>query len=482
MGEGFRILTLGNMNQNLRNMEFPWPSPVVSMGNDMVAQVKSGMEYPFGEVIHAHAGDPQGFGQKPITFFQQVTALCLNPELINLGIFPEDVVSRAQFILNNFKGHSVGSCSESAGSSGIRFQVAKYIEERDGIPANIDDIFLSSGATDAVRMVLSLVNSSSGVKQPGVMIPCPQYPLFSATLAEYGMYQINYYLDEEHEWGIDVDEMKKSVKEAKAVCEPRALVVINPGNPSGYVLNRTEIEDIIKFAFEENLFLIVDEVYQYNVYEEGMSFISFKKVISEMGAPYSQMELSSFMSGSKGYMGECGVRSGYCELINLDDGVNKMLRKLLMAKLCPTLLGQAVMYCITNSPKLGEPSYETFVQEKAAIIESLKQRAEFVYKELNSMEGMECRKIVGAMYAYPRIFLPEKALEEANALDQAPDELYTMRLLERNGVCVIPGCLFGQKPETYHFRLTFLPQMDKLQEIIRRIKDFHIYFMEKYKE
>ena len=102
--------------------------------------------------------------------------------------------------------------------------------------------------------------------------------------------------------------------------------MINPGNPTGQVLTRDNIESVIKFAYTEHLFIFADEVYQHNVYDENSAFHSFKKakkiclfqfvkfivvtvqVIMEMGSPYSEMEIASFMSCSKGYMGECGMR------------------------------------------------------------------------------------------------------------------------------------------------------------------------------
>lgn len=474
------ILTEETINQNLKNMEFPWPSPVVSRGNYIEKEIHKGKKFPFPDVIHAHAGDPQGMGQKPITFFQQTVSLCIHPELMEDNRFASDVKQRAKTILENCKGHTIGSYTDCAGMEVVRRQVAQYIEERDGVPSNYEDIFLSSGATDAVRVILFLLNCSTSEKPPGVMIPIPQYPLFSSTVAEYGMYQISYYLNEEKQWALDVEELRRAINESRDYCDPRALVIINPGNPSGFVLSRDDIEDIVKFAYEENLFILADEVYQYNVYDSALQFYSFKKIMYEMGAPYDEMELASFMSGSKGYMGECGARSGYCEVINLDPLVKELLMKLLRSKMCPSLLGQIITYCITNPPRPDEPSHNLFVKQKTEILKSLKERAEFCYQQLNSVKGLSCNKVVGAMYVYPKIDLPPKALKEAQERNQSPDEFYAMHLLEEAGICVIPGCLFGQIPGTYHFRLTFLPQMDKLKEIISRIIKFHVNFMARY--
>ncbi|KAF8791160.1 alanine aminotransferase 1-like isoform X1 [Argiope bruennichi] len=476
------ILNKENINQNLRNMEFPWPSLVVSRGNEIEKDLRTGKKYPFKEVIHAHAGDPQGMGQKPITFFQQIVSLCVNPDLLQSDFFPSDVKQRAITILENCRGKSIGSYSDCCGMKIVRQQVARFIQQRDGIPASYEDIFLSSGATDALRIVLYLFCNSSEDKPPGVMVPIPQYPLFSSTVTEYGMYQISYYLNEEKQWALDVSELQRAINESKPYCDPKVLVIINPGNPGGFVMSRTDIESIIKFAYEENLFIMADEVYQYNVYDPEVKFYSFKKIMTEMGPPYNLMELSSFMSASKGYMGECGARSGYCEIVNLDDEIKDLLIRLISARMCPPLLGQIIMYCITNPPQCNEPSYEQFEKEKNSIIQSLKERAEYCYKKFNSVEGLSCNKVVGAMYVYPRIHLSQQAIQKAFEQNLRPDEFYAMEMLLDCGVCIIPGCLFGQKPQTYHFRLTFLPQMDKLKIIVEKILKFHVKFMDEYRD
>lgn len=91
-----------------------------------------------------------------------------------------------------------------------------------------------------------------------------------------------------------------------------------------------------------------------------------------MGAPYSGMELASFMSCSKGYMGECGLRGGYAEVINMDPKVKAMYLKAISAMLCPTVLGQATLDTVVNPPQKGEPSYEQFMKEKNSVLDSLK--------------------------------------------------------------------------------------------------------------
>ncbi|KAJ8949003.1 hypothetical protein NQ314_008309, partial [Rhamnusium bicolor] len=336
-------------------------------------------------------------------------------------------------------------------------------------------------ASDAIKNVLKLLICDVNGKKPGVMVPIPQYPLYSASLAEFNMHQIGYYLDESQNWGLDIAELQRAVSEARKVSNPRAIVVINPGNPTGQVLSRDNIEEIIKFAYKEKLFLFADEVYQHNVYAEGSKFYSFKKVLTEMGEPYSSIELASFMSCSKGYMGECGLRGGYAEVLNMDPAVKAMYLKAISAMLCPTVLGQACLDTIMNPPTKGEPSYDLFIKEKTDVLDSLKVRAKMVADTFNSIEGFSCNPVQGAMYAFPQIKLPEKAIEAAKKAGKVPDAFYAFELLESTGICIVPGSGFGQQPGTYHFRTTILPQPEKLKAMLDKFAEFHANFLKKYK-
>ncbi|KAL1431797.1 hypothetical protein MTO96_013899 [Rhipicephalus appendiculatus] len=221
--------------------------------------LKAGKKFNFTEVIRANIGDCHAMGQVPLTFFRQVIAACAKPDLMKGDLFPADVKSRAQNILECCGGKSVGAYSDSAGVEIIRKHVAEYISQRDGVNAKYEDVLLSTGASESVRSVLNLLN--------------------------YGVHQINYYLDEENDWALSMKELERSLNEAKKVCNPRGLVVINPGNPTGAVLTEQNIKEVIEFAYKHKLFLMADEVYQHNIYAEGAAFHSFRKIMHNMGPP-----------------------------------------------------------------------------------------------------------------------------------------------------------------------------------------------------
>lgn len=480
-----KVLTPEMVNMGIKVMSYAVRGPLAIRAVELEKEIQAGVKKPFASVIKANIGDAHAMGNRPITFIRQVMALMTHPPLLDTeGIFPEDAKERARGILAGCRGGSVGSYTDSPGMEIIRRHVADYMTKRDdGAPADWRNVMLCAGASEGIRSVMKLMTNPGGAssrRRPGVMIPIPQYPLYSASLAEYSMEQVGYYLDESRNWALDVQELERSIREAKSRCIVRAIVVINPGNPTGQVLTRENIEAVIKFAQKEKLFIFADEVYQHNVYAVGSEFHSFKKVMTEMGAPYCDMEVASFMSCSKGYMGECGMRGGYAEVVNMDPDVMAMLQKSISAKLCPTVLGQSCMDIVADPPRPGEPSYESWLAEKEGNLASLARRAALVASALNTIPGFSCNTVQGAMYAFPQMQLPPRAVEAAAQAGQFPDVFYAFQLLEATGICVIPGSGFGQATGTFHFRTTILPQEPMLVDMLDRLKQFHIRFLEQY--
>ncbi|PWA25392.1 hypothetical protein CCH79_00005435 [Gambusia affinis] len=476
-----KVLTIDNMNPTVKKVEYAVRGPIVQRAVELEKELSEGMKKPFAEVIRANIGDAQAMGQQPITFFRQVLALCSYPDLLSDSTFPEDAKSRACRILNSCGGNSMGAYSASQGIGSVRQDVARFIERRDGgVPCNPDNIYLTTGASDGIVTMLKLLVCGEGATRTGVMISIPQYPLYSAALADLSAVQINYYLNEEKCWSLDISELQRALDEARLHCNPRALCIINPGNPTGQVQSRECIEDVIRFAAKERLFLMADEimftpnirhcvpysqVYQDNVYAEGCQFHSFKKVLFEMGPEYSEtVELASFHSTSKCYMGECGFRGGYMEIINMDDDVKDQLTKLFSVRLCSPVPGQALMDLV----------------ERTTTLSALAEKAKLTEQVLNTVEGIRCNPVQGAMYSFPCITIPERAIQEAKKLGQQPDMFYCMKMLEETGICLVPGSGFGQREGTYHFRMTILPPKDKLKILLNNVKEFHQRFTQQY--
>ena len=322
-------------------------------------------------------------------------------------------------------------------------------------------------------------------KNLGFLIPIPQYPLYTASIALNNATPIGYFLDEANDWSTDPKQIRNLIaeNEAKGI-DVKSLVIINPGNPTGAILSESDITELINISAEHGLVVIADEVYQENVFQG--KFVSVKKVLAKLlqqnPEAYKNVQLVSLHSTSKGVSGECGQRGGYMELVGFSKEVQDVIFKLASINLCPVVTGQALVELMINPPQKGLPSYELYEKEVSAIHKSLNERATRLHEAFTKMTDVECNKPQGAMYLFPRLNFTEstypKLYESSKAADMSVDEFYSSELLENTGICCVPGSGFGQVPGTHHVRTTFLPPGT---EWISRWEKFHQKFVDQYK-
>ncbi len=257
-----KVLTLDTLNPAVKNVKYAVRGQVVIRALELQKELESSScTLPFQKVIRANIGDCHATGQKPITYLRQLMALCVYPDLLESDAFPEDVKEKARRILKDCGGGSVGSYTHSSGLPVVRKAVAEFITKRDeGLPCNADDIYLTTGASGGIKTVMKLLLNAHDKKPAGFMIPIPQYPLYSATISEFSAEQVGYYLCEENNWGLSVEELERAYQSSLDRCEPRAICIINPGNPTGQVLSLENIQAIIKWAHSKRLFILADEV------------------------------------------------------------------------------------------------------------------------------------------------------------------------------------------------------------------------------
>ncbi|MCE1228200.1 MAG: aminotransferase class I/II-fold pyridoxal phosphate-dependent enzyme [Firmicutes bacterium] len=448
-------IQLKDLGRAVLETEYAVRGPIVARAQELEREGR--------EIIYCNIGNPQALEQKPITYLRQVLALAQYPALLEqaANLFPSDVLETAKALLKGSR-HGLGAYSESKGIRFIREAVAQFIHERDGIPTDPEAIYLTDGASKGVQTALRILISDPS---DGIMIPIPQYPLYSATITLYEGKQVNYYLDEQHNWKLSKAMLEMSLQEAKRYgVKVKAICVINPGNPTGNLLDHDNIAMVIDFAKAHNLAILADEVYQENVYLPGDKFTSFAKVMHEKHE--KDVSLFSFHSCSKGFLGECGQRGGYMEIRNIPADVVAQITKLQSVSLCSNLTGQVATYCMVRPPKPGEPSHDLYVQERDGILNEMKKRAVILAEGLNQVPGVQCNVVAGAMYAFPRIQIPEGRT----------DAEYCLSLLEATGICVVPGTGFGQVPGTAHFRTTILPPTHQMREVVERFKTFHVNY------
>jgi aspartate/methionine/tyrosine aminotransferase len=204
----------------------------------------------------------------------------------------------------------------------------------------------------------------------------------------------------------------------------------------------------------------------------------------------TEVSLFSLHSVSKGFLGECGHRGGYLELRNVPDDATQEFIKLQSISLCANLSGQLATYLMVSPPRQGEESYQTYIRERDDILASLKAKAEILGRGLSRIEGMSVDIPQGAMYAFVRFELPPErdvdlsAMSDEQRLQYAAkrDSDYCLALLEETGICVVPGSGFGQLPGTLHFRTTFLPPQDEIEQLIVRLREFHEHYVHELQE
>jgi len=470
------------VNQNILEMEYAVRGPI--------AQRAAELENQGRKIIPCHIGNPQALGQTPLTYNRQVLSLVEDPskikrerelkslfeetpycDLKESDFIPDDILALSENILVKMKAGGTGAYTESKGERFIREAVARFIDRRDGVTesqgaaSDPDKIFLTSGASQGVKFVIDLLISGH---DDGIMIPIPQYPLYSATIKKAGGLQVNYYPDEDSGWTFDKNLLVEAyAKAASAGVNIKGIVVINPGNPTGAVLDHQSIRTVIEFAEQHNLAILADEVYQENVYSG--EFISFAKALGSDRVP-----LFSYHSISKGFNGECGHRGGYLEVRNPQkiEGTNldfaDLLTKQASVSLCANTAGQLLTYLMVTPPSADTPSSSLFFEERQRILGELENKAAIIREAFNQMEGVECFGKTGAMYLFPRL----------NTLPAGKTDFdYCMGLLEETGLCTVNGGGFGQKSGTNHLRIAFLPPEELLAEVLPKWIEFHHNFL-----
>ncbi|MFA7710724.1 MAG: aminotransferase class I/II-fold pyridoxal phosphate-dependent enzyme, partial [Candidatus Neomarinimicrobiota bacterium] len=258
-----------------------------------------------------------------------------------------------------------------------------------------------------------------------------------------------YLLNESTGWQIDFEELEKRVN-----AHTRAIVVINPNNPTGAIYNRESLLNIIKFARRHNLVIFADEIYD--------KLLMDSKTHTSIAALSKDVPVVTFGGLSKNYIMP-GWRVGWAIFYDPSQVMTdyrKAIDKLLRARLCANHPQQYMVAPALNGDDAHLPE----------VIRKLTIRRDITYNMLNAIPGISCIKPEAAFYAFPKVQLP------ANL----SDEQFVLELLEETGVLVVYGSGFGQKPGTHHFRIVFLPDENILSQSYTLIGEFTERFYRKY--
>jgi alanine-synthesizing transaminase len=304
------------------------------------------------------------------------------------------------------------------------------------------DLFITSGVSECIELCLTaLVDTGAEV-----LTPSPGYPLYSAVLAKLQAHNVPYYLDEDNNWEPDTDDIKR-----KITPRTRALVLINPNNPTGSRYSRGTLEEIIRLSLKHNFVIFSDEIYDKLVLdgEDSLSIASLSEdapVITMNGLSKSYL-VPGFRIGWAVVTGKKEAMSAYVEAIN----------KFLRARLC----------AVTPLQYAVKPALEGSQEHIGEIKAKLRRRRDITYERLNAIPNISCVKPTAAFYAYPRLHIEESDLE------------FVTGLIQETGVVVVHGDGFGQRPGTRHMRVVFLAQEDYLERAFSRIEEFMVKRVQK---
>jgi aspartate/methionine/tyrosine aminotransferase len=306
---------------------------------------------------------------------------------------------------------------------------------RRGMPVSPDHVVLTSGTSEGIELALGALADEGDE----VLVPVPTYPLYTAVLAKLGARAVHYHLDPSNGWQPDLDDIRRLITPAT-----RALVVIDPNNPTGAVYPDATRRALLKIASDHNVPILADEVY---------GELGYNGPIAPMASLDPEAPVIAFSSLSKAYLAP-GWRAGWLA-VGRSGRMNDVLvaiRKLADGRLCSP---GPMQHAITAALTMDRSHQQVF-------IDALKERADVSLARLNAIDGITCVKPESAFYAMPKVDLPAGVT----------DEDYIVSLLRATGVLCVYGSGFGLPAEDGFFRVVFLASPGELHEIYDLIAGF----------
>lgn len=362
------------------------------------------------QVVYLNIGDPQAYGFRP------------PPHIV-------DAVARA--LRESFTGYS-----HSGGLHAARSAVAAYATAL-GAPVTAEQVLITSGASEAADLVLTaLVNDGDEVLLPG-----PGYPIYPAILSKLGAIARFYRLQSARSWQPDIEEIDSLITN-----RTRALVLINPNNPTGSIIPDETSKQILELAARHKLLVIADEVYRDLCFEKQPTSASV--LAQEIDVPLITLE-----SLSKTHLVP-GWRVGWMRYTHEGQmrDLTAAIGRLASGRLCsPTPAQYAVA-----------PALEGSREFQRAFLHELKKRRDLCVDLIRKSQGLSCEIPAAAFYLMIR----------AEKLDGRTDEQFVLDLLEETGVLFVHGSGFGMDPEQGYFRMVYLADEPTLEDVFGRIDRF----------
>ncbi len=348
---------------------------------------------------------------------------------------PDEIVQDMIRNMSNAAGYT-----DSKGLFAPRKSIMHYSQEKKIAGVTIDDIYLGNGASELIVMSMNaLLNSGDEV-----LVPAPDYPLWTAAVSLSGGRPVHYMCDEQADWYPDIDDIRK-----KITSNTRAIVVINPNNPTGALYPRELLEQIVELARQHQLIVFADEIYDKVLYDGNVH-----NSIASLADDVLFITLNGL---SKNYR-SCGYRAGWMivsgEKRHAKDYIEG-LNMLASMRLCANVPGQ---FAIQTA--LG--GYQS-INDLVAPGGRLTRQRDLAHKLLTDIPGVTCVKPKSALYMFPRLDPQMYPIED--------DQQFAYELLAEERVLIVQGTGFNW-PTPDHFRVVFLPNVDDLEVAFGRIAHF----------
>jgi alanine-synthesizing transaminase len=348
---------------------------------------------------------------------------------------PDEIIQDVIRLLPSSQGYC-----ESKGLYSARKAVMQHYQKHGLLDADIEDIYLGNGVSELISMSMqALLNNGDEV-----LIPAPDYPLWTASVSLSGGKPVHYICDEQSDWFPDIDDMR-----AKITRNTKAIVVINPNNPTGAVYSRELLQQIVALAEEHNLVILADEIYDKILYDDAKHIHLSTLTESVLCVTFNGLSKAYRLAGFRvGWMILSGAKHRARDYIEGLDILSSM-------RLCSNVPAQhAIQTCLG-----GYQSINDLILPRGRLLE----QRDTAYRLLNQIPGVSCSKPKGAIYMFPKLD-PKKFVIEN-------DEKLVLDFLRQEKILLVQGSAFNW-PHTDHLRVVFLPRKDDLSHALERLGEF----------
>ena len=348
---------------------------------------------------------------------------------------PDEIVVDMIYNLRSTEGYS-----DSKGLFSARKAIMQYCQLK-GIPnVGINDIYTGNGVSELITMLMQgLLDSGDEI-----LVPMPDYPLWTASVTLAGGTAVHYMCDEQAEWNPDIDDIKK-----KITPNTKGIVIINPNNPTGALYSKEVLEQVVEVARENGLIIFADEIYDRLVFD-GEKHVAIASLAPDLlTVCFNGLSESHKVAGYRvGWMCLAGDKSkakGYIEGLNL----------LSTMRLCSNVPAQSIIQTALGGTQSGESLLLPG--------ERIYEQRNFIYEAINSIPGLSAVKPKAAFYIFPKI--------DTKKFNITDDEKFTLDLLREKKILLTCGTGFNWK-DPDHFRIVFLPEIRTLQKATDKLADF----------